>query len=592
MFKFIKNNYPLILIIILGLFLRFWGVFFDWPLSSSVGDEIKIISGSLKMLGDFNFLPHSNYGTYFPLMYYLYLPGIIAYAAFLFVSGQAHDILDIKNSVILDLGNWLMIARFISVLLGVGSVYLIYLISKKIFNNKAISYGAALFLALSPFNVVLSHFGRPWGPQVFFILLALYFFLRFWKIPAQPPSIKIIFFTAVLILSSFAVNIVGALAYPLWLLVVFVYYCELKWRRFFVFLKSRQSILSHLFLIIGVVIIFWISRDALKVYNVAWGIYFTAISGEAVQEVSPVWQLPWWGKTGLQFNILIQFETVVFFLLVPALWLLYKNNKPNFYFTLLSFLGFFVALGPPLMDSSRPRYLSLLIPFMILPAAYLAGNLLERIRKNNFFFALLVIVIFMAPNLFINLKYDYLLSRGSTKLSLYSWIKNNLKPGEKILMVDGYFLQDLAPDKQLMALIKQYSPGYYSSRLTFLDNMPFAPGQSYGIYSNGFVCEWPKEVIERLEFDYVAIVDAGIGSIPSLNYFKICDSIPVYKLAESQLVFSEKTAPFYNYRFGRGITIEPYVHYSIESGLTIESYVPLWQIKKLGKQLSIYKVSP
>ena len=48
----IKINYWLGAILLLGAILRFWGIFHDLPLSSSVGDEVYLLSGSFKMMND------------------------------------------------------------------------------------------------------------------------------------------------------------------------------------------------------------------------------------------------------------------------------------------------------------------------------------------------------------------------------------------------------------------------------------------------------------------------------------------------------------------------------------------------------------
>ncbi|MEK7167616.1 MAG: glycosyltransferase family 39 protein [Patescibacteria group bacterium] len=576
MLKFVKNYYPLLFILLLGLILRIWGISWDWPLSSTTGDEIKIISGSLNMINDASLFPRYVGGTYMPLMYYLHLPAIAVYAAFLFVSGHVHSINDIKNSVVMDLGNWLMISRFISVFLGCLSIFLMYLVSQRIFNNKTVSYIAALLFAVSPLNVALGHFGKIWTPQVFFLILSLYLSLRFWQNSDRKPSFKMVFFTALFILFSFAVNLVGALAYPLLLLILFVYYCECNWKRFFTFLISRWSILLHLLLVVGVALVFLVAPDSFKVYGLVFGIFFTVTSGASVQEQGPMWELPWWQKTGLVFDIFLQFETIIFLLLVPAFWLLYKKSKKIFCFLFLSFLGFFILLCPPLVDTTRPRYLTLLIPLMILPVAYLIKVVIDQFSSKRRWLIPIIILVAVMQNIFINARYDRLLQKGSTKLSAYDWIKDNVSPDQKVFLAGYYLLQDLPPDKELVSLVKQYSPEYYSTRLKYLeDNFLDKPQwQGYGVYSDGFFCQWPEEVRSKIKFDYIIIADSGPGNF-DFKDFKICGSQPSYDLTEKTPVFRQETAPYYRY--------------TIDSGISLESYGPLWRIKKLGKELSIYK---
>lgn len=578
--SFLKRNHPLILIIFLGVVLRAWGIFYDMPLSSSVGDEMRLLAGGLKMVSEKSLIPIAGegQGIYFPLMYYVYAVGVIIYTAFLLFFGGFKSISQIKDSVILSVGDWLVVGRSLSIIMGAASILLIYLISQKIFNKKSISYLAALFFALSPLNSILSHFGKIWPAQTFFMLLSVYFFLHFWHGTAIVAPVRKVFWSAVLIISSFAVNIFGLITYPIFLLVVFVYHCNLDWKKYFSFLISRWSIIFHGILVAGLALVLFLAKDALAIYKLGWKIFIHNSTDKVITGEAVFWDLPRWEKVGLTFNMLLQFETVLFILLVPAFWLLYKKNRQIFYFLLPIFLTFFIFLGPPILTATRPRYLSFLVPFMVLPVAYLAQSILSWLNKKNVFLTIIVFFIFIIPSLFINLRYDYLLQQNSTKLALYNWIEQNLKPGEKVLIYGMYLLQDIIPDQQLVNLVKEYSPNYYSTRLKYLDNkLPNYLDGGYGVYSTGFVCEWPREVVEKINFDYIVTSRILEGPVWIPGSLMACDNIPIYKLTPDQLILHLKVAPFFTY--------------TIESGVPLESYRPLWQIKKLGADIYIYKIS-
>jgi 4-amino-4-deoxy-L-arabinose transferase-like glycosyltransferase len=184
----VKKYYLLILVLLLAFFVRFWGIAYDQGFMSAISDEMKIISSSLKMLNDFSFIPDFRYGgVYFPLMYYVYMPGIFIYMLFLFLSGTVTSLIGLKEFTVLNLGDWLIVGRMTSVILGVGSVYLVYLISQRLFKNKLASYLTALFMATNPLHVSLSQIGKHWGPQMFFILLAFYTYLYYWQDPSKKP---------------------------------------------------------------------------------------------------------------------------------------------------------------------------------------------------------------------------------------------------------------------------------------------------------------------------------------------------------------------------------------------------------------------
>jgi 4-amino-4-deoxy-L-arabinose transferase-like glycosyltransferase len=577
--KVLKANLPLILIIALGAILRLWGVASDWPLSSTVGDEVNILAGSLRMINEKSIIPHSSYTVYFPLMYYIHVLVFAVVSASLFIFGVINSLAGLKELVILNLGHWLIMSRVISVVLGTASIYLIYSIASKLFKRKSTAYWAALLLAISPLSVTLSHFGKIWTPQVFFMLLAFNVFLYYFKDNNRQLNWKGSLVSIFLIIISFSVNLLGILAYPLFLLVVFTYYCRCNLKTFIVFIKSRISILSHFILLIGIGIILFLSSDQIRFYFDVFKTFFTNRTS-AAPSLDLIWQVSPLFRVGLYLNILLQFETILLILLPLSLWLIFKKNKQHFCFLLLAFLLFFVALGPPLMSSTRNRYLVLLVPFIVLPVAYLLDAFFRKFERKKVVVVLALIVV-LVPSLWININYSYLLQRGSTKLSIYNWISDNLEPDENILLVDLYLSQDLIPNYELISLVKEYSPDYYSSRLKYLDNLPNKM-IGHGIYSNAFICQWPEEAISQIEFDYIAIAEASSGVLHNpdqsynFDFLHICDNMSIYKLNEEDLILREENEYFHNY--------------TIEDGNPMSSYLALGQIKKLGKPLNIYKL--
>lgn len=70
-------------------------------------------------------------------------------------------------------------------LMGIGSIYLIYLIGKQWFNRKVGLLGAAFF-AVSQFTVFYSQLARPYAAGLFFILLMTYFWNKILFDPKKP----------------------------------------------------------------------------------------------------------------------------------------------------------------------------------------------------------------------------------------------------------------------------------------------------------------------------------------------------------------------------------------------------------------------
>ena len=63
------------------------------------------------------------------------------------------------------------------VLMGIGSVYLIYLIGRQWFNRKVGLFSAAFF-AVSQFTIFYSQLARPYSAGLFFVLLMAYFWYK------------------------------------------------------------------------------------------------------------------------------------------------------------------------------------------------------------------------------------------------------------------------------------------------------------------------------------------------------------------------------------------------------------------------------
>ena len=579
--NFLKNNYPIILILVLGGILRGWGINYDLSVVSSVGDELTIISRSLKMLAQLTIFPQSSQGAYFPLIYYLYLIAIIPYSLVLLIF-NGFSLSALKDSVIFDLSSWLLVGRIVSLILGTLSIYLIYLIAKRIFKTKTAVYIAALLFALDPLNVVLSHFGRVWEPQVFFILLALFFSLFIWDKPGSQISKKQLAATALFILLSFGVNAIGIISYLLWLLVVFVYRSNSKLKDFISFIFSKQSLIIHCLLITGGLLIIFLAKDSLSTYSTVWSLFLSHNYNSLPIVASAGGQpLSWWFKIGHSLNMLWQYQTAAVTLFIPAAIFLFFKERKNFYFLLCSSLVFFLCLNPPLISSSRPRYQSLLTPFIILSAAWLIAELFSYLKGKRAVLASVFIILAILPSLFVNIKNDFLLSRSSTNSDLYFWLKDNLRPGDNVLLINFYLSQELLPNLDLIRSIKELSPQYYSFRLQYInDKLSGKWLGGYGIYSDVFLCQWPQDKISSIKFKYVVIADTyekkTLASEATLCGYSALD------LTDKKVVFDQETAPYFNYSLTDG--------YFINGNIFIEVYRSLWRIKKLGPQIKIYQL--
>jgi len=572
--EFILKNYLIIIILFLGLIVRLWGITSDLPMVSTVGDELPTVSGSIGMLARLSFIPEAAAGTYFPMIYYINIVAFLPYLLWLFII-NGFSILAVKQSVIFDLSGLLLMARLASLIMGLATVGLVYLIGQRIFSRKLPACLAALFFALDPLNVSLSHFARVWGAQTFFIFLSLYFSLRYFGDRNRRILLADYIITAIFILLSIGVNLVGLLAYFLWFIIIVVYRFDFDYKKIFNFLFSRRSMLFHGILFFGGVFILYLGRDSWAIYNQIYLEFFSknnsiSLSG-GLLEIYTLWQ-----KITMSFVALWQYQSSCFLLIAPAFYLLYKKDRRLFYFLLASLIIFFMFLNPPLINSARPRYLAIMIPFIILPAAWLSALIIAELKKINIHLSGLFIIAILAPIFLLSLRNDYLLAKSSTNLEAYNWLKENIND-EQTLVVGSYLSQDLLPNRKIITQIKEYAPEYYSSRLKyFTDNW----SGGYNLYSDVFLCRFPLELIEKIKFRYLAIYGNSTSRI-NLSEFKICGLIPI-DLSKIKPIFYRDTSPFENYSL---------LNHTLTGDLLGASYKPLLSTNQFGSRIMIYKIN-
>ena len=160
----------------LALVLRLWGSYFDLPYIHHP-DEPMTINVVVRMLQNRDLNPRFfHWGTaYFYLIAAAYLPYCLIGA----IPGRMQGVSDlaVAEQYVLGVADislpaevW--VARLVSVALGVGTVYLIYLMGRVLWDHEAGVLGA-LLLATSPAHAIQSHFAVPDVAMVFFLCLSI-----------------------------------------------------------------------------------------------------------------------------------------------------------------------------------------------------------------------------------------------------------------------------------------------------------------------------------------------------------------------------------------------------------------------------------
>lgn len=151
--EYIKCNKWILLIVLLATFLRFYHLNFQ----SLWMDEIYTMNVSNPSQTWFETYQHILKREGFPYLYFFSL------RFFYFVFGYTSTV-----------------ARLVSVLGGIGSVYVIYLIGKELNNNK-VGLFAALLVAVNEYQIYISQDARPYSLYFLATVLSFYRLIIFIK---------------------------------------------------------------------------------------------------------------------------------------------------------------------------------------------------------------------------------------------------------------------------------------------------------------------------------------------------------------------------------------------------------------------------
>ncbi len=170
-----KVNYLLIGIIILAAIFRLYGINWDQGFHLHP-DERAIVIFTLPI----NF--PSNISEFLSVNSSLN-PHFFAYGSFpIYLLSLSGTILSSIDPLFTQYEKINLVGRFLSLLFDIGTLLIIYLLGKKLF-NKNIGNLAAFFYAISVLPIQLSHFYAVDTPLNFFIILSLYLLIRFYEKP-------------------------------------------------------------------------------------------------------------------------------------------------------------------------------------------------------------------------------------------------------------------------------------------------------------------------------------------------------------------------------------------------------------------------
>jgi hypothetical protein len=422
-----------IFIVVLALVTRMVGISFGLPYLYHV-DEARFAKISITYFsGDLN--PHF---FHVPSLHTYMVAGLWGgYYIYGKISGKFSSITDFMESFDEDATPYAIIARLLSVLLGIGTILLVFYLGKKMYSPR-VGILASLFLIVSPVHSKISHYMVPDVPMVFFILIS---FVCIWFIYTKGD-------TKFYILAGLFAGIATATKFGGQLLFLPLFLAHI-----FYVLGKKQSVKNIFFshkLILSVVFFFggflagcpYAVLDFPKFWNdFKWqSQHLLQVGHYGSSTAQPAWLF--YIKYGLAENVGKFIQYLVF---GGVLYGLIRRRKKDLILIVFP-LVLFVLIGS--WKSMAARYLLPLIPFFCLIAALFLDVILSKLKAllggydstsmfhegMNKILICSVVIVLLIPNALKITRFNYLLTQEDTRTVAKKWINTNLQRDSSIAL--------------------------------------------------------------------------------------------------------------------------------------------------------------
>ena len=515
--KFIKNN-CLIIILAVAFSARIIGIFYAYPLVLG-SDETPALLASLKMIGTHSLKITASSLYYPPVLAYIYLPFFIIFLLIGKLVGIFSNTNYLKELVLLNIGVFLPLARLISVFFGTASVYLIFKISQKIFNNLRLSIIASLLLAFSFFHVGVSQFANTWPTQTFFILLVLFWSVNLLK--KNNARSKDYFWGGIFIGLAFGINVVGIISYY-WLVVA--HFLKNKNKSFFqTFIKNYNFWLANLVIVLMILINYYLNPFGLNNYFNR----LTDTASPAVFGGNAVYKIFHFSTLQTLFFYLKNtfiLEPWLFILTIISSFFLWKKNKTAFFLIIIWIIIYFLLLAP--LTGPIHRYALPVIPLLTIAVSYLIN---ELFKKKIFAYSLLIIM--TAYSLIFIILFDLRMLKNDTRLLARNWVIKNV-PSDSIIK-NNNLNESLAliESRENIEFIEKYFPEMMSTKRKYLLNLNNEdyPRPNYFL----IMYDYDKRIDLNLKSEYIILASFDKSQLEKMsqdffsNYYKINYFYPV-----------------------------------------------------------------
>lgn len=486
-----KYTIILIIIIVLGFILRLVGFNFEY-LFDSVSDENYPNSCILRMINNRTLIPN-DCGNPYPALYTLInLPSILT-GLFILLFKNNFNLEVTKQLIALyPFASTLPLVRLFAVIIGTANLFLIYKITKLLFNSQLKGLIAAAFLAVSLLPVQLSHWGKAWTFVLFFTFLALYSAVLIYQTGRRKHYILNAIFTS----SAFGIHYGGFFS------VIFLFLGHF-FRKFKASPASAKELFKNnknLYLGLGLGLFLsclWLFLNWQGVYNF---LFSSQSSFARYYQGGGIYRY----LSGIfyYFKDFATFDPVVFLLLLVVLIFNFRKFF-TFQYSFLTMFFIFYLVGMVVIDfGNKIRWLLPLIAISIPIVADFLGNLRSKFKSGSIFIGFIVIL--LLPSLFFSAVWDYVITLSSTRFEAKDWVEKNIPQNSKILFLDATLIlavsQEGAKDlNEALAGVRPPNPRYLYLAENGQNVLPGYRAVSWGQFLDN------RDYAEWSQFDYYVL---------------------------------------------------------------------------------------
>ena len=410
--KYLKRHCMILIIIMIGLILRIWGLNFGLPYQFHQDEPIVVNHALAYGAGDLN--PH--FFIIPPLASYILFGFYVLYFFIGSICGMFSGVEEFSLSFFRDPAPFYIIGRVIlGTLPSILSVYLTYKMALRFFSKKVALY-ASLVMAVTFLNVINAHYAYTDNLLVLFVILS---FISMARLIDNKSSINYA-------VTGLAVGLAVATKYNALLLAApFLIAHIIGGRR-----EGRGNFVDiNVLIFAGMAVFTFIICNPYSILDAGFfweslthrirggyrgvGHHLTYSLFEGAGKASVIL-----GIIGLVGFLKKDFKKAIFIISFPALFYIHLVFK----------------------SQPFPRYALPLIPFLAIGMGFLLFGLHERVKTNVLKTAIVAVSLMLVmPTAAKSIKADMLFTSKDTRIESKEWIEENIPAGMRIALAHTFF---------------------------------------------------------------------------------------------------------------------------------------------------------